>query len=148
MLSISHAATGALIATKIHNPLISIPLVIASHFLEDKFPHWDVGQGITKKHKSKKSAFIQELIFDFPASIIYVYFVFQHQLPLNYYVWLGWFFGLLPDFIEFPRLFLGLKHPLLEKFSQLHKKFHHSIPDVFWGLTPQILLLLVITLLA
>ena len=61
MLSIAHAATGAFIATKVANPALAIPLIIISHFVEDYIPHWDVGQGLTKKIKSHQAAFFQEL---------------------------------------------------------------------------------------
>ena len=80
MLSTIHGPTGALIATKIKSPFISIPLIIASHFAQDYIPHWDVGQGLTKKKKSKKAAFFQELLIDFPFSIIITYF-----WPLKHY---------------------------------------------------------------
>lgn len=147
MLSIAHGPTGAFIASKIPNPLISIPLIIASHFLEDRIPHWDVGQGLTSQKKSKKSAFLQELFFDFPLSVLIVYLFFQMGKPFDLTVWVGWFFGLLPDFIEFPYLFLDNRSPLMKKFAAFHKWCHVSTPNKLWGLAPQFLVLLLILLL-
>jgi hypothetical protein len=147
MLSIAHGSTGALIASKIPNPLISIPLILLSHFLEDSVPHWDVGQGLTRKSKTKKAAFFQELFFDFPLSIIVVYLFFQIGHPFDWRPWLGWFFGLLPDFIEFPYLFLNQRGPLFKKFATFHTWWHHSTANLFWGLLPQFLVLLLILLL-
>lgn len=147
MLSIAHGATGALIASKIPNPYISIPLIILSHFIEDRVPHWDVGQGLTKKSKSKKDAFLQELFFDFPLSILFVYFVFQAGRPFNTAAWMGWFFGLLPDFIEFPYLFLNMKFTPLKQFAALHTWVHRSTPSKLWGLLPQLLVLFLVILL-
>lgn len=147
MLSIAHGVTGALIATKISNPLISIPLIIVAHFIEDYIPHWDVGQGLSKKVKSHKNAFFQELLTDFPASIILVYLFFQHGQPFSLLPWFGWFFGLLPDFIEFPYLFLGWRFFPIKQLAAIHKFFHHSIPNKFLGLAPQILLLIIIYLI-
>jgi hypothetical protein len=144
MLSVSHGTTGAFIASKIPNPFISIPLVLASHFLEDKVPHWDVGQGLTKKTKSKKSAFYQELFIDFPLSIAIVFFFFQFNRPFNPLPWIGWFVALLPDFLEFPRNFLGYEPFFLKPINKFHHHFHHSTPKKLVGLTPQILLLLAI----
>lgn len=148
MLSTAHGPTGAFIATKINSPFISIPLIIASHFLQDHIPHWDVGQGLTKKKKSKKAAFLQELFFDFPLSIIVTYFFFQHgQSDINYRVWMGWFFALLPDFIEFPYLFLNWRFRPLTNFANFHSKIHRSTPKIIQGLAPQILTLILIYLL-
>ena len=144
MLSIAHAATGAFIATKIHNPYLSVPLIIASHFLEDFIPHWDVGQGLTKKIKSHKAAFLQELFTDLPASILIVFFFFQYGQSFSIYPWLGWFVALLPDFIEFPYLFLGWRFTPIKQMAAFHKFWHHSVPDKIRGLLPQLLVILLI----
>ncbi len=144
MLSIAHGPTGAFIASKIPNPFISLPLAIFVHYLQDRVPHWDVGQGITNGSKRKSLSFVQEMIVDFPLSIVITYLLFQYHQPFNLAIWLGWFAGLLPDFIEFPRLFLNHRHPLLENIHRFHKWFHVSISDKFWGLLPQIITLLAI----
>lgn len=144
MLSIAHAATGAFIATKVGNPYLSIPLILASHFLEDYIPHWDVGQGLTKKIKSHKDAFLQELLTDFPASILLVFYFFQYGRPFSVYPWLGWFFALLPDFLEFPYLFLNWRFTPIKQLAAFHKFFHHSIPDKVRGLIPQVLVIALI----
>jgi len=146
MLSIAHGSTGAFIASKIPNPLISTPLIIASHFLEDYIPHWDVGQGLSKQKKTKRSAFLQELLIDLPLSIIIVYFFFQFQKPFNLTIWLGWFWGLFPDFLEFPYLFLKWRFFPIKQFAAFHKYFHHSIPHKFRGLLPQLLIIILIYL--
>jgi hypothetical protein len=147
MLSIAHGTTGALIASKIPNPLISIPLVLLSHYVEDRVPHWDVGQGLTSWKKSRKSAFLQELFFDFPLSIILVFFIFQFGHPFDWRPWLGWFVGLLPDFLEFPYLFLDLKFFPIKQLAALHTWVHRSEHNKFWGLLPQFLVILLVVLL-
>lgn len=147
MLSIAHGSTGALIASKIPNPFISIPLVIAAHFAEDRVPHWDVGTGITSGRKSKKQAFLQELFFDFPLSALLVYFLFQAGRPFYWQAWLGWFVGLLPDFLEFPLVFLNIRIGPLDQLAKLHEYFHHSIKSKFWGLLPQFFVILLVILL-
>jgi hypothetical protein len=146
MLSIAHGPTGAFIASKIPNPFISVPLCIAAHFIEDFVPHWDVGTGLTKKVKSKKSAFLQELFTDFPLSILIVYFFFQHGHPFDWHIWLGWFAALAPDFIEFPHLFLKFDPWPMKYINEFHKSVHHSIPDVIRGVVPQLIVLGVIYL--
>lgn len=147
MLSIAHGPTGAFIASKISNPLISFPLILASHFLEDRVPHWDVGQGLTSQKKSKKMAFFQELFFDFPLSLLIIYLFFQAGRPFDWRPWFGWFIGLLPDFIEFPYIFLQNRSPFIKKFAAFHSWTHRSTPHKFWGLLPQGLVLLAILLL-
>lgn len=144
MLSIAHGPSGAFIAAKIPNPLISLPLCIAAHFIEDFIPHWDVGTGLSKKKKSKKAALIQELIFDLPLSLVIVFLFFQLNQPFNWKIWAGWFFALLPDFIEFPRLFLRFDPWPMNLINNFHKTVHHSIPNVVRGLIPQIILIILL----
>lgn len=148
MLSITHATTGALITSKIPNPAISIPLTLATHYLQDYIPHWDLGQGLTNGCKDKKSAFFQELLIDLPLSIILVYFFFQHSQPFSPLPWLGWFFGLLPDFLEFPYLFLNIKTWPLEPLANFHSRFHHSTTKKLLGLLPQLAIIIAAYLLA
>jgi hypothetical protein len=147
MLSIVHGPTGAFISSKIPNPFISIPLILASHYLEDHIPHWDVGQGLTKKKKSKKAAFLEELFIDFPLSIIFILVFFQIGKPFDYRIWIGWFFGLLPDFLEFPHLFLGTRITPFRQLAAFHTWCHRSTPSRFWGLLPQFLVITAILLL-
>ena len=147
MLSIAHGTTGALIAQKIPNPLISIPLIIASHFIEDRIPHWDVGQGLGKKTKTKRDAFLQELFIDFPLSIIVVFLFFQLGHPFDWRVWMGWFMGLFPDFLEFPFLFLNQRFTPIRQIAKFHEYVHRSTPDKVKGLLPQFLVIIAVYLL-
>jgi hypothetical protein len=151
MLSIAHGTTGALIATKIPNPLISAPLIIAAHFLQDHIPHWDFGQGLTKKKKSKKAAFFQELLIDLPLSALLVYLWFPTKgsglNSINLLAFYGWFIALLPDFLEFPHLFLKWNFWPIKQFATFHNSVHRSIPDKIKGLWPQGLNILLVYLL-
>lgn len=144
MLSVSHVATGALIATKVTNPFLSIPLILASHYLEDWIPHWDVGTGLSNGTRSRTAAFVLEL-FDLAASVALVYFFWQHsEATLQIHAWMGAFVGLVPDFIEAPRNFLKIEPWFFKPLNQFHHGFHNSTPNMLIGLAPQILLLVVI----
>jgi hypothetical protein len=148
MLSLAHTATGAFIATVIPNPFISTPLILISHYIEDKIPHWDVGTGISSGRKKKSDALKHEVI-DLILSAIFLYFVFQFKSPtLNFNAAYGAFIALIPDFIEAPENFLHLDLPILRPFNKFHHTFHHSIPNKLKGLAPQFLLLIVIALLS
>lgn len=137
MLSISHAVTGAFIATKVSNPYLAVPLILLSHYLEDAVPHWDVGTGLTKGVKSPSAAFRHELI-DLGLAGLLVILMFRGGGVIPYW---GAFFGLLPDFLEAPRNFLKWEPRWLAPLNRFHHSFHHSIPHVAAGLAPQIILL-------
>ena len=144
MLSIAHGLTGAFIATKIENPLISVPLILAAHYLEDYIPHFDTGTGLTKHLKTKRAAFLQELLLDFPLSILLVYFFFNQHQSLTPLPWLGWFVALFPDLIEFPFLFLNWRFFPLIQLARLHAFVHRSTQNKFAGLLPQLIIILAI----
>ena len=148
MLSLAHTATGALIATRIANPLLSIPLIFASHYLEDYILHWDCGTGLSNGSRNRSDALKYELL-DLFVSFLFILIVFQ--LPhnsLNYSAWFGGFISLLPDFMESPRNFLKWEPVWLKPINRFHKQFHRSTPNIAKGLLPQILVLLAVSILA
>lgn len=144
MLSISHSATGAFIASKLPHPLLYIPLTLASHYLEDWIPHWDVGTGLSNGKRKKRTAFILEW-FDLFLSVAFIYWLWQADVSqLQHHVWIGAFTGLVPDFVEFPRNFLKWEPFFLKPFNDFHGLFHNSTPNMVLGLATQFITLALI----
>lgn len=151
MLSISHAATGAFLAVKLQNPLLYVPAVLASHYIEDWILHWDVGTGLSNGTRSRRTAFMLELadlglaglvvLAMYPLRLTTIANMGNPDLFVLLVPYLGAFVGLLPDFLEAPRNFLHWNPPLLKPFNSFHHSVHHSTPNVFKGLWPQIVLL-------
>ena len=150
MLSISHAVTGAFIAVKIGNPVLAIPLILLSHYLEDAVPHWDAGTGLGNGSKTRKMAMIHGVI-DLVLAGVIVLIMYPPNFSLltspfsliTTPIW-GAFFGLLPDFLEAPRNFLKYEPSFLKPLNRFHHSFHHSIPRMIDGLFPQLLLLILL----
>lgn len=147
MLSISHALTGAYLATKLTNPWLYIPAVLASHYFEDWVLHWDVGTGLTNGTRKKRDAILMELV-DLALAGVLVFALFQSgQAGLNFQAWMGAFLGLLPDFVEAPRNFLKFNPWWLKPFNDFHHGFHHSTPNILLGLMPQFVVVGLIVLM-
>jgi len=146
MLSLAHATTGAFVAAKLGHPLLYVPLAIGLHYLQDWIPHWDVGTGLSNGTRKKKTAVRLEFV-DLALTAGLIYLLWQQGQPLNYYIWIGAFAGLLPDFLEAPRNFLGWEPKFLKPINNFHGKFHHSIPHMVYGLAPQVVVLIAIGLL-
>ena len=139
MLSISHSVTGAFIATKLPHPLLYIPLIFASHYLEDWIPHWDVGTGLSSGKRKRTTAIALEL-GELAITVAIVYWFWQSgQATLNINAWAGAFVGLVPDFMEAPRNFLRWDPPFIKPLNRIHALFHHSTPQIAFGLLPQFL---------
>ncbi len=147
MLSISHGVTGAFIATKLPHPLLFIPLILASHYLEDWIPHWDVGTGLSTGKRKRSTAILLEF-GDLALTAGLVFFFWRSFGPSTLWLaGLGAFIGLIPDFCEAPRNFLKWEPFFLKPLNKFHNSFHHSIPNMVVGLTPQFIVLAVIWLL-
>lgn len=140
MLSISHSLTGALIATAVQHPLLAPPLILASHYLEDWIPHWDVGTGLSTGKRKRSTAILLELV-ELGISAVLLYFFWKDRsLQTQLFVWYGAFWGLLPDFLEAPRNFLKWEPSFLKAANEFHGNFHHSTHNKIAGLIPQVLL--------
>jgi len=140
MLSISHALTGAFIATKIQQPLVYIPLAFSVHFFEDWIPHWDAGTGLGTGKRTRFQAFIYGSVDLAIAGVLILLFWGFGDFTTLIHAMIGGFACLLPDFMEAPKVFLKIKIPGLKPLSHLHEKFHCSVPNIWIGLTPQLIL--------
>jgi len=140
MLSIAHGLTGAFIATELPNPFLFVPTTFLSHYLEDWIPHWDVGTGLSNGKRQVRTALFLEL-FDIVATfgLVYLFWgVGQHDPNMLMLAMTGAFVGLLPDFIEAPRNFLKWEPSFLKPLNEIHGWFHHSTPNMLFGLAPQV----------
>jgi hypothetical protein len=140
MLSISHALTGAFIATKLGDPILYTPTIVASHYFEDWIPHWDVGTGLTNGLRTRKTAFILGVVeLAIGLGLVFLFW-YPAGTKILITAGIGAFLGLLPDFLAAPKTFLKWQLPFLKPLDNLHKKMHHSAANIFIGLTPQVLL--------
>ncbi len=147
MLSISHSLTGAFIASKLPNPILFIPLIFLSHYLEDWIPHWDVGTGLSNGKRSRKTALLLEF-GELAITIGLVYWFWQSgSAVLNSTAWAGAFVGLVPDFLEAPRNFLKWEPRFIKPLNEIHGLFHHSTPNMLFGLMPQVIVVAMVALL-
>lgn len=144
MLSISHGVTGALIATKLGNPWLFVPMCFAAHYLEDWIPHWDVGTGLSSGKRKKETAILLEIgDLVVTAALVWFFWAPMGESTLMLAA-LGAFVILLPDFMEAPRNFLKWEPRAIKPLNDLHGRFHHSTPDVLFGLIPQVIVIAVV----
>jgi hypothetical protein len=145
MTATGHALIGTVIAAKVGNPVIAIPIAIASHFLADAIPHWDTGyhrQQISKQRFFIKS--VLDVILGFVLSYILIFFVFP-STSLAYAFKLI-LMSQLPDWLTAPYLFLGLKSTPFCWFYKMQKTFDSSI-GLPWGFINQAAVVIAIILL-
>ena len=145
MTATSHAIIGTVIAARIGNPALAIPIALASHFLVDALPHWD-----TSYHRRSKSRrkFLIETILDFAIGLVLSYLLIFFVFPSTNLIYA--FFMILvsqsPDWLTAPYLFLNWNFPPFTWFYKFQKIFdiHLGLP---WGIINQAAVVIAIILL-
>lgn len=142
MTASGHAIIGTVIASQIGDPVLAVPIAIASHFAADLFPHWDTATHWRTKGKERLFAdtFVDLAIAFFSIAILTVYVFPQTNI---YYAFFIVFFALLPDIGTAPYLFFGWKIPPFTWFYRLQKVFDNRM-DKPWGIIGQVAILILI----
>lgn len=105
MTGSNHMVAGALIATITPQPMVALPLALASHFVMDALPHY----GDNNKSSWLNRHFNQVLIIDAMLTIIFILAVLFAQ-PLGWGLMLiAGFVALSPDLIWLPHYIADMK---------------------------------------
>lgn len=133
MLEAAHSLTGAVIAYKIGNPVLALPLAFLSHYVADQLPHWNPDIG----NEKKKFGFITKstnikIFFDVIIGLGFGSYVAFKVFPDTfrfYTVLAGSFFAVLPDLLEAPYYYLKAKHSsLFIEVAKFHNKHQWNVP--------------------
>lgn len=134
MLELAHALTGGVIAYKIGNPALALPLAFVSHFAVDLLPHWNPHLAKEKKRfgcVSKKTTFL--VVIDCLIGLTLGLFLAFKALPdirRMFLVIAGCFLAILPDLIEAPFFFLNQKGKFIKKLVNFQSKIQYGVH--FW----------------
>lgn len=125
MLETPHVIVGAAIATKIANPVLAIPLAFLGHFVLERVPHWNphLNTEIKKYGKPTKQTTIL-VIADVCTSLVIGGYIASRALPNTGHaatILLSSFAAVLPDVIEGPYFFLGVRNELIKKWVAFQK---------------------------
>lgn len=131
MLETPHVAVGIAIASKVTNPLISLPLALASHFILDKTPHWNPHLNLELrdygKVKPKTKLFITA---DSTLALVIGLYAVYNQLPntnMAMIVFAGAFLSVLPDVVEIPHYFLEIRTKLMDTYIKWQKSIQFDV---------------------
>lgn len=145
----AHSLIAAAIVTKISNPLIGLPVVLVSHFVMDKVPHWDIMTNKNKTNFQIGRDTLLDIIFGFIGAGI-LFLLLPGTNPV--YFFSGIFLSQFPDLLEAPYLLPQLKNPV----STVVYDFQHYVHDLWfdsrlpapWGIISQSAVVLAFLLLA
>lgn len=142
MTATGHALIGTVIAAKVGNPTLAIPIAIASHFLADALPHWDTG---TNKKTKTKSTFFLESMFDVLLGFVLSWLLIVWVFPFTNlgYAFLIIIMAQLPDWLTAPYLFFNMKFFPFKNIYHFQKKFDTELA-LPWGFINQAAVVLAI----
>lgn len=135
MTATSHALIGASIAAKITNPVIGIPLAIASHFAADLVPHWDAGTNHRNKTKMRlRAEATLDVLLGF-ALVMLLFRTLAFDRPI--YLFSMIISAQLPDWLEAPSWMFNFKVPPFSWMDYLGHKLQSRM-QLPWGLVTQV----------
>lgn len=144
MTATAHALVGTVIAAKIGNPALAIPIAIASHVVTDAIPHWDTGS-----HRKEKTwnalvghTFL-DVVLGFILSFLLIYFIFPGTSYIYAFVMI--IAAQSFDWLTAPYYFL--KYQAFKPFYRLQKSFENEI-DKPWGIITQVATVVILVALA
>lgn len=137
MLETPHVALGVAIAVAIPNPLISVPLAFASHFLLDMVPHWNPHINTEmKKYGRLTNRTLIIIGLDLALALALTIFVGRNNIG----VYLASFASILPDVAEGPYFLFGLRSKYLNAILRFQRSIQGNA-NIFWGLLTQVIVL-------
>lgn len=126
MVEFPHALVGAAIATAVPNPVIALPLALASHFVLDLVPHWNPHiYSEMKKHGRLLPKTVAFVFLDSTAALFIGFLIASRTLPdagRVATILFGAFFAVLPDLLEAPYYFLRFKNGPLMRLVEIEHK--------------------------
>ena len=129
MLETPHVLVGIAIATKVGNPLLAVPLSLASHFVLDVLPHWNphINREIKKYGYPRKESVRIIFVDSVLALSMGLIFAFKAQpLSQTLNILACSFVAVLPDVVEAPYYFLHKKTLIIEKWIAWQKSIQND----------------------
>jgi len=147
MTATAHAIIGVIIAAKLSNPYIAVPIAILSHLAADLVPHWDVG---THEEKKTQKRVLIDAFLDVVLGFVISYCVLQLFFPNTnkLYAFLLIICAQGFDWIWAPYYFFKSKFPLSVWIYNISVKYFDNRLDKPWGIVTQVIVVLLLLAVA
>ncbi|OGH09010.1 MAG: hypothetical protein A2152_01960 [Candidatus Levybacteria bacterium RBG_16_35_6] len=145
MTATSHAIVGSVIAAKVGNPALAVPIALVSHVVLDSIPHWDTA---TNGHGRRNLKTFIKTMFDFVISLIVSFLLITLLFPTTNlsYAFFIIITAQLFDWLTVPYLFFGISF-FSSSVYKFQKLFDRKL-DKPWGIITQVVFALIVIFLA
>lgn len=136
MTATGHALIGTIIAAKIGNPALAVPIAFTSHIIGDFVPHWDVA---TNRRKKKPNRFVFDIFLDISLGFILSFFLLSLIAPKTNFLYVAFIIIIAQSFDWFtaPYYLFHIKTVPFKWFYTLQKVFDKKL-DKPYGIITQI----------
>lgn len=146
MLETPHVLIGAAIATAIPNPVVALPLALASHFITEYIPHWNPHLFTELKTLGRVSHRSLTIVtIDASLALAVGTWIALHS-PQPSIVLAACLLAVLPDVLEIPYFFFNW-HPKFEERLVLWQRAHQWNVKPILGILTQILVIAISALI-
>ncbi len=148
MLETPHVVVGIALATKFQNPIIAVPLALASHFVLDKVPHWNphtFTETMKSGHPSKSTIAITlvDITIALISGLTFAYTALPNQ-TLALTILTCCFASVLPDVSKYPFfLFKATRQGVYRKWVEYERSLQVETARPFLGILSQVVTILV-----
>ena len=145
MTATAHAVIGAVIAAKIGNPSLAVPIALASHVAADAIPHWDTA---TNRETKGVKKVIVDSAFDLTVGFIFSYLIILFLFP-NTNLTYAFFLILVSqslDWLMVPYRLFNINF-FLFRWSYKFQKLFDNRMDKPWGIITQVVFLVLLLIL-
>ncbi|MBU2632398.1 hypothetical protein KKG52_01660 [Patescibacteria group bacterium] len=147
MTATGHAVIGAIIAAKVGNPTLAIPLAVASHVIADTIPHWDVG---TNRGKKSRKSLIYNAMFDVLLGFFIAFLILGIFFPGTdpFYAIAIILIAQSLDWITAPYYFFRITNPPFFLWTYKFQKLFDQKLDRPWGIITQVIAVIALLVIA
>lgn len=142
MLELPHVLVGAAIGVTVSNPLLALPLSLASHFITDYLPHWNphINTEIKKYGSITKKSLLILAADSGGALILGSMIAYQKSLSLSQFtiIMACCLLSVLPDVLEIPYYFFKKKIKWMENLIDFQRAHQWNVPAL-WGILAQVI---------
>lgn len=138
MIITPHVAAGAAIGAVVTNPVLVLPLALASHYALDMLPHWQ--ETLAPYLPSAKT--YQRVAVDVVVAAIVTSIIIRWHPDAVPTILLGIVCATLPDIDSFLVFLPKLRRGIIQAHWNAHCAIQQETASL-WGLVPQVLVVLV-----
>lgn len=132
MTAVNHSVMGAIIAVSVQQPILALPLALASHFLLDALPHFGAHTVAKSTSREFRAVLLTDAFLTSAFMVTITFAGYRAGLP----IWLaptGAMLGWLPDVMWYKHYRSDLRGEEKQwgKIRRFHKKIQRY--EVAWG---------------